>query len=266
MVSQVFEVNDHLYKALLLLIESSYASLTSAKEKGSTNHIIPKEGERLKHHVCTLYPNGISWENVSVPSVTYNAPPKFATGQKFHVLAVLGEGRTGRVLLCSSSTGRFIAAKIYLIEPSTQTLYSDRRDEDERSRAEQKKNAFDELARWGKLNKKYLKFCRVILLDSNWALTMPFFMPIRIIERKDTLPKVKEALLEMAKTHGYVFRKDEAKWRHFGEREGKIYLLDYESLVLCDPSDYERIVENQVKSLEERMGEPHQNPHNRIFV
>ena len=91
-------------------------------------------------------------------------------------------------------------------------------------------------------------------------------MPIRKSERKEALPKVKEALLEMGKTYGFVFPKDEAKWRHFGKREGKIYLLDYESLVECDPSKYEQIVEDQLKSLESRMGEPEQNPHNRIFV
>ena len=91
--SQKIEVQN-LYKALMLLLESSLASAEASKE--SVNAFVPKDGSELSCELCTLSEDAYSWQRVSIKEVSYNLPPRLQKGQIFHVLCVLGHGGTGR--------------------------------------------------------------------------------------------------------------------------------------------------------------------------
>mmetsp|Transcript_597 Transcript_597/g.1063 ORF Transcript_597/g.1063 Transcript_597/m.1063 type:complete len:91 (-) Transcript_597:557-829(-) len=71
----------------------------------------------------------------------YNAAPKFQERQKLYAICVLGKRWIGRTLLCSSSTGRLFAAKLFNMDRYKQFFAKDRLDEEERDLKPSERNS-----------------------------------------------------------------------------------------------------------------------------
>jgi predicted metal-binding protein len=251
--SQVFRVTE-LYKILSLLFESSLVSAKDSKE--SVKALVPKHDSKLTAELCTLYAESYSWERVNISHVSYNDPPLFCPGQKFHVLCVLGQGGTGRSLLCCTSTGRMFAAKLFLVNTSAQYLEQDRMNDHEEEIGVKMALAETERSRWVTFAPKCAKYCKVKCMNGMPALTMPFFPPIPFEKREQALPLIEARLTEIAQ-QGYVYDRSDLRWRHFGCRwsngdKMEITLLDLGSLVKRT-SDTATIA-SQMVDLRKRMG------------
>jgi hypothetical protein len=256
-ISQKFGVND-LYKALTLLLESSLVSSKASKESVKT--FVPEDGAGLNCELCSLSEDSFSWQRVSISHVSYSIPPRFQNDQIFHVLCVLGQGGTGRTVLCCTSTGEMFTTKLFLEDISTQYSGEDDRMRDLESQikskmdlAEKEANLWLELAPEG-----CHKYCKAMKMNNIPAITMPFFPPIHFEQREEALKLIEARLTEFARK-GYVYSGEDLGWRHFGCRwsestEMEITLLDLGSLE--EGQSYsEVLIESQMNELKKRMGE-----------
>jgi hypothetical protein len=251
--SQVFCVTK-LYKMLSLLLESSLVSAEDSKE--SVKALVPKHGSELTAELCTLYEDSYSWERVKILHVSYHVPPSFRQDQKFHVLCVLGQGGTGRVVLCCTSTGKMFAAKLFLVKTSTQYCEQDRIKDHKEEIVVKMALAETERSRWVTLAPKCARYCKVKRMNGMPALTMPFFPPIPFEKREQALPLIEARLTEIAR-QGYVYDSSDLRWRHFGCRwsnggKMEITLLDLGSLVQTSDT---ALISSHMAELKERMGD-----------
>eukprot|EP00977_Amphora_coffeiformis_P029671 scaffold42243_cov168-Amphora_coffeaeformis.AAC.1 len=253
--SQKFGVHD-LYKALTLLVESSLASVQASKE--SVKAYVPADGSTLSGELCTLSEDAYNWQHVRLNKVSYNTPPRFRKHQFYHVLCVVGQGGSGRCILCCSTTGKMFVAKLFLIGISTKYSEEDRAKDIQEHIDEKQKMANEELQKWLDVAPECDKYCRVMKLNGIPALTMPFFPPVPFHNRTEALPLIKARLTELAQKKGLVYEEKDLRWRHFGCRwsennEMEIALLDLGSLQ--EKTFCQEYINSQLESLRDRMGE-----------
>jgi hypothetical protein len=90
-------------------------------------HLLPDEEQELHmKEILKLYRDGYYWEPARIGSIAYNTAPAFDKCKKFHVICVLGQGGTGRTLLCCSSNGRAFAEKLFLVSEAVNQVYFNR--------------------------------------------------------------------------------------------------------------------------------------------
>ena len=265
--SQIFSA-EKFFALLATVIEGSLSAARNPDSPPTVLSAVPSEGQELPRScLFTLYPSGFAYEKVHFENVTYNAAPAFQPWQKYHVIAVLGRGRTGRTFLCCTSTGRMFAAKLFLPSVSTSFVVGDPmeayRKEVERLRGEAEKEA----KLWiehGPSNSE--EFCTRIEMNGLPALTMPVYSPIPMSEREGLLPQIKQKLVEFATEKRKVrlmYGDYAVKWGHIGYRtkdDGsvEITLLDLESMTVEDKtkrSDREalELVDQHVDQLSRRL-------------
>lgn len=228
--SQVFDV-DMLFKAMVLALESSYESFNKSKQHSAP--LLPEEGTPLDKELCTLYHKGFAYEKTSIKAVTYCKPPKIPLMKKYHVLCQVGQGRSGKTILCSSSSGKLFAVKLFLIKASLKYSEEERKEEEDKRLEENYETAKIECSRWKKLEPRYKDYCHVVTLNGLPAITMPYFPPVPPEERINALPLIEERLGAVAKEKLY-YNQCDLRWRHFGcrwtESNMDITLLDLGSL------------------------------------
>jgi hypothetical protein len=260
--SQKFGVKK-LYKVLTLLLESSLVAVEASKE--SLMALVPQEGDLVKKEYCTLTESGYHWETLAA-NVKYNEVPRFEFCKKFHVLCVLGQGGSGKCLLCSTVTGRMFALKLFLIQPSLSYAEEDRAAAFEESLEATKKIAEEELETWKELaSPSCFQYCKVLKVNGLNALSMPFFPPLPIAQRADALQLVK-ARLDYFAEKGYVYNDSDVRWRHVGCRyklngDLEITLLDMGSLSKSKPNEVPaECVKRHIEQLEKRIGSDPEAP------
>eukprot|EP00529_Nitzschia_sp_RCC80_P001725 CAMPEP_0113452774 /NCGR_PEP_ID=MMETSP0014_2-20120614/7017_1 /TAXON_ID=2857 /ORGANISM="Nitzschia sp." /LENGTH=879 /DNA_ID=CAMNT_0000344151 /DNA_START=499 /DNA_END=3138 /DNA_ORIENTATION=+ /assembly_acc=CAM_ASM_000159 len=257
-----------LYKALALVLETACNELA---ENVDANCLIPAEGEVLKRSagILTLYESTYNFEPLPAIEVTYNKKPRFNRMKKARVHCQVGQGGSGKVLLCSTTAGTMFAMKLYLYKASTALTPKDRKNEDEEKRAECMTKARKEQSRWNDVNKsEYSCFCRVMTFNDNTVLTMAYFPPVPAERRKDALELIKEILLDLAtntnRKKRYKYAQNDLRWRHFGCRwipgvpsKMEITLLDLLSLEEVTEEDeaggIETYIQGQIDELKDRM-------------
>merc|ERR1719343_1339397 len=222
-----------LYQVMTLVLESSYEALTQSM--ATRDPLLPDEGtSMIRSDICTLYETGFAYERVSIDKFTYLTVPKFDQIIKYHVLCQIGQGSHGKTILCSTSTGKLFAAKLFLIKASTKFNQVERDKEDDKRLKENYKKAKNERDLWEKLQPDYKSYCKVVTMNQVPALTMPFFPPVPKDKRKNAIPLIEQRLLHVAKEFGLHY--GEIRWRHFGcrwsdDKKMKITLLDLGSLI-----------------------------------
>eukprot|EP00978_Attheya_sp_CCMP212_P016397 scaffold42965_cov45-Attheya_sp.AAC.2 len=103
----------------------------------------------------------------------YNAAPKFQERQKLHAICVLGQRWTGRPLLCSSSTGRLFAAKIFNVIRYKQFL----------------KELENERLVWNQFRTdECIPFCNVRKMNYVPDLTIPFYPRVPFGKKRQLYP------------------------------------------------------------------------------
>ena len=180
---------------------------------------------------------------------------------KYHVICQVGQGGSGKTVLCSSKGGAIFAVKLFLPQKSTQYIESDRQREDGEFLDLTKKVAKEEHERWLKLEPQYKHFCHHITLNRLQAITMPFFPPVLFNKRETALAHIKKKLEKLAEKEKLYYDTSDLRWRHFGCRytdkgEMDITLLDLGSLSnlgSLNKTETEKIIEDQLTELKERM-------------
>ena len=229
--------------------------VSSNESKENRRPLLPTEGEFIpKKELCTLYREGYAYERVRIDSITYNTPPR-SNFSKCHVLCQVGQGGSGKTILCTTSSGKAFVSKLFLVKPSTQYCHRDREEEDRERIAIATAKAKEECTRWRTLYPQYARFCRVIMLNGVPAFTMPYFPPVPYKERKNCLNLIKDELNRMAAKDWY-YNKEDLRWRHFGYRtngtQREITLLDLGSLATTPEDVKEQIMQlDQRKEVEE---------------
>ena len=65
---------------------------------------------------------------------------------------------------------------------------------------------------------------------------MPYFYPLAIERREQSLPAV-ENFLERCKSQGLRYRDEDLCWRHVGTRGNDVFVFDLGSLEKCENED-----------------------------
>jgi hypothetical protein len=144
------------------------------------------------------------------------------------------------------------AAKLYLVQPPRQYTADATAKELQTSINPMEEVAKKEMGLWKELAPPlHSAYCKDLTLNGVPTLTMPFFPPITIAQRRSAWPLIKERLEEFAKI-GYAY--NEVRWRHVGYREieGKmqITMIDLGSLDKVDAMDTMAAnVQNQVDDM-----------------
>ena len=299
-VSNIFS-HEKLYKVIALVSAASILAFEASKEsrEKSSANLVPEDGYEFKGgdedvKYC-LESESFSWKRVKC-TVSYTKPPALSTNSKYFVYSTHGHGgyvRTGKRILCSTTSGKMFVAKLFLVEPSSRSKKKARIEEEEDRRNEMMEKAKKEMNRWKHLNPKYKHYSNVILLNRTPALTMPFFSPIPIEERKGALEQIKCLLQKIANYKNnidqevdgggneslgddeyYAFDEYGIRWRQFGCRyygaendKLEITALDLGLLKRMKCSDANRdeavnsTVEKTIERLEKIMGS---DPHDQV--
>lgn len=197
-------------------------------------------------------------------------PSKSAS--RFLLLAPLGQGGTGKVLLASSTSGLLCAVKLYIPERSTSWSHEERKENIEENMEEKTKVRDAELERWKQLYTKQelgkrksinsqsvnsLNF-RKAKLNGLPALLLPYGQPLDTVEaRLSKLGEIEKKLNDFASS-GFFYKNSDLRWRHVAIlHSGELILLDLESLNEEKNMSSEKqkdLVKAQIKELRSRAG------------
>eukprot|EP00977_Amphora_coffeiformis_P020537 scaffold8363_cov163-Amphora_coffeaeformis.AAC.2 len=244
--------------SLVLVTQKMVTHRRDGVQGVSQSIYVPADGSTLSGELCTLSEDAYNWQYVQLNKVSYNTPPRFRKHQFYHVLCVVGQGGSGRCILCCSTKGKMFVAKLFLIGISTKYSEEDRAKDIQEHIDEKQKIANEELQKWLDMAPECDKYCRTMQLNGIPALTMPFFPPIPLNKRAEALPLIEAHLTELAQGKGLAYREDDLRWGHFGCRwsdnnEMEIALLDLGSL--CEETYRQEHINLQIESLRDKMGE-----------
>lgn len=256
--SQPFDI-DMLYKVMTVVLESSYVSFKESK--AGSRPLLPDEGQEIMGaELCTLFAEGFAYEKVKNLKVTYCKAPQFTRIHKYHVLCQIGQGSPGKIktIVCSTSTGKLFAAKLFFHRASTKLTEEERRIEEAEEIEKNYQKALRERDLWWKLEPNYKSYCEVLYMNKLPALTMPFFPPVPLNEREKAIPLIQERLLNVAKTFGLHY--DYLSWRNFGCRWSSANEMDITLLGLGSLTEdgqkkatADALVKKAVQQLQETM-------------
>ena len=253
----------YLYKVVKLALECSWSSFT--KSMAANKPLLPKEGDPLPEDrkFCTLCESGYEYKKVKIDKVTYCKAPSLSRMGKYHVICQVGQGGSGKTILCSSPTGKLFAAKLFLPSEPKSFVGKQREEEYAKTIDNLREIAKKECERWKELGPRYITYCRCITLNGLPAITMPYFSPIRVADRERALPSIKTLLQHVGKKK-LVYAQSDLRWRHFGCRFNgdtmDITLLDLGSLVQREDVIDDQIIDKQVEELKNRMQENQEQP------
>ena len=178
-----------------------------------------------------------------------------ANAKNFYMLSQLGKGKAGSTYLVATENGSLAAAKLYVPERSKCDTEEARSKEWDKRIKDLEKKRNNEGALWKKLNLNYQT--RDIKLMGVPALLMPYGTELFSVDERWKSLKMVEAELTKYASAGYVYEKQDLRWRHvLQDAEKKIFLGDLESLVAI-PDDIEPMeaVKNQLSLLMKRIEE-----------
>lgn len=255
----------NLYQALSLMLESS---LLAAKKSKEPARLIPEDGEDINRDICTLLDNGTTYQKLKCKA-QYSKVPIFKGLKFIYAHCVLGQGGHGKCILCSTSSGIMFVAKLFLLPSASSCLGTDIENYHVKMQKEKMEEATEELKRWKLLaqSDSIRKYCTTRLMNNTPALTMPYFLPIPLGERRKAIPQIREKLTDLAMNSNYVYDGQDLHWRHLGRRnkEGctEIHFLDLGSLIQVKKEDKEKVkvtIEKQMKILEASIGDQNVQP------
>ena len=193
--------------------------------------------------------DGMKWVTVANGvHVSYKQFPK-ADADYFYLIAHVGRGSCGKVFSVSSTEGRMGAVKLRIPARPTEYTADDRQEQETKNLADKTAEQNNEFNRWRELYPKLP--CREMVMNGIPALLMVYGKQLDAEQRKANLEVVEKELKRFAEM-GYVYKDSDLRWRHVVVYNGKIMLIDLESLVAVkDKSEKEKLdlVADQMKRL-----------------
>ena len=250
--SQVFE-SRRVFAALLLALKA--ADHYSREENDSSVPCsVPsvKTGDSLSGLLfATVDGNSCNWVTVG-KGVKANCDSfPLPQAKKFYLLGSLGSGRTGKVFLASTMSGRVCAIKLHIPERPTNVLPEHREEKLMRMSRECKERRDVEHKRWKTLYPGLP--CRQETINALPALLLQYGRPVAREERKGCLAAVEKELSRFADA-GFAYNNSDLRWRHVSKnRKGEVFLLDLESLDEICPLEARSLVKDHIQQLRTRM-------------
>jgi hypothetical protein len=236
--------------------------------QGSASTVRNNLGYQLMHKaVLTLEPEAYKFETISlwvVPS-TFEESSNFDKHmtEEFHILDLLGSGRTSKVFRAVTTKGHECVLKMYVRKFDESENYMPLAKEQFASEARQHTETEQQMYKL-----IYGMNIPIIELFNHMCLVLPYFRPVQKDECDSAVGELDSLLREKFRvttratgTTYYKFEEDDQRWRHCGymdvNGEKSLFVYDLANLDTCDnESDHDEYIEQHKTRLRSRISSP----------
>jgi hypothetical protein len=174
----------------------------------------------LDASACLVHPESFQWKSIKRKSGLNFTKSIDAKTESFYIWEDLGEGSFGRVFLVSAKTSHRVGV-VKMIKPTIGHSAN--------SSAARKLLLENEAKNWKLVYANtYAKDVRVVTLDKEPALLMPWFQTPKPDEREALLPKVRKCLQEHFV--GNQLKHGDVAWRNVMCDKDRVVLVDLDSV------------------------------------